>query len=71
MADVRKEQILLLWSTVRETALAKGSCSSMGDGSSVHMSAEEQSCLEGMYTVRRSENQAGDKSEKKMNYNIL
>ena len=71
MADVRKEQILLLWSTVRETALAKGSCSSMGDRSSVHMSAEEQSCLEGMYTVRRSENQAGDKSEKKMNYNIL
>ena len=31
MTDVRMEQIPLLWSTVRETALAKGFCSNMGD----------------------------------------
>ena len=68
MVGVRREQILLLWSTVGETALAKGSCSNMGDRSSVHVSAEERCCLQEMYTMRRSEKQAGDKSEKKMNY---
>ena len=28
--DVRRERIPLLWSTIRETALAKGFCSNMG-----------------------------------------
>ena len=31
MTDVRRERIPLLWSTVKETALAKGFCSNMGD----------------------------------------
>ena len=31
MTDVRRERIPLLWSTVGETALAKGFCSNMGD----------------------------------------
>ena len=31
MTDVRREQILLVWSTVGETALAKRFCSNMGD----------------------------------------
>ena len=30
MTDVRREGISLLWSTIRETALAKGFCSSVG-----------------------------------------
>ena len=33
---------------------------------SVRVSAEEQSRLEGVYTVRRSERWAGDESEKKL-----
>ena len=31
MKDVRRERILLLWSTVGETSLAKSFCSNMGD----------------------------------------
>ena len=31
MTDIRREQIPLLWSTVKETALAKVFCSNMGD----------------------------------------
>ena len=31
MTDVRRERIPLLWSTVREIALAKGFCSNLGD----------------------------------------
>ena len=30
------------------------------------MSADERSCLEGVYTVRRSEKQAADESEQKL-----
>ena len=30
---------------------------------SICVSAEERSCLDGVYTVRRSEGQAGDESE--------
>ena len=51
MMEVRREQIPLLWSTVGETALAT-------------VSAEEQSCLEGVYTVRRSEKYITDESGK-------
>jgi len=31
VTDVRRERIPLVWSTVGETALAKGFCSNMGD----------------------------------------
>ena len=31
---------------------------------SIRVSANEQNCLEGVYTVRRAEKQAGDESEK-------
>ena len=31
MTDVRREVIPLLWSTVGETAVAKGFCSNLGD----------------------------------------
>ena len=31
MTDIRKEGIPLLWSTLGETALARGFCSNMGD----------------------------------------
>ena len=52
-----REQIPLLWSTGGETALAKGFCFNMewGGGGGIPVSAEERSCLEGMYTARRSE----------------
>ena len=35
-----------------------------GESRSTRMSAEERSCLEGVYTVRISEKQAGDEPEK-------
>ena len=47
----RRERILLLWNTVGETLLAKVFCSNMGI-QSIHVSAEEGSCLGGVYTVR-------------------
>ena len=37
---------------------------------SIRVSAEEPSCLEGVYTVRRSEKQAGDELDKKL-YQIV
>ena len=61
MTDVQREQIPLLWSTVGETMLAKGFRSNMEVW---RLSAEERSCREGVYKVRRSEKQAGDESEK-------
>ena len=55
--DVRREIIPSLWSTVREGAFAKSSSFTMGD-TKHRVSAEEWSCLEGVYTVR-SVGQAG------------
>ena len=65
MTDVRRERIPLLWSTVGETALARDVFSNMGIRS-VRVSAEEQSCLEGVYLMRKSYKQPGDESEKKL-----
>ena len=53
----------MLWSTVGETALAKVFflcvcvCANKGLGS-IRVCAEEGSCLEWVYTVRKSEKQA-------------
>ena len=41
MTDVRRERIPMLWSTLAETALAKGFCSKMGDTVSSEEFAEE------------------------------
>lgn len=54
MAAVRRERNPLLWSTVAERALAKGVSLAWGI-QSVCVSADQQSCLEGMFTMRRSE----------------
>ena len=35
-------------------------------GYEISVSAEERSCLEGVYTVRRSEKETGDESENKL-----
>ena len=51
MTDVTRERIALLWSTVGETALAKGFLFKMGD-TKYYVSAEERNCLEGVYTAR-------------------
>ena len=48
---VRRETIPLLWSAVRERASAKGFIFNMGIRS-ILVPAEEQSCLEGLYTGR-------------------
>ena len=66
MTRIRTVRIPLLRNAVGETALAKVFCSNMGDTEYIRVSAEERSCLEGVYTVRRSETLAGDKSEMKM-----
>ena len=50
--DFRRERIPLLWSTMGETALARGFCSNTGDTKYPRVCAEERSCLEGVYTVR-------------------
>ena len=65
MTGVRRERIPLLWNRVRERTLAKGLVLTWGKRS-VRVSAEERSCLEGVYTVRRSERYVGDESEKKL-----
>ena len=49
--------------------LAKGFCSHMGD-MKCHFSAEERNCLEGAYTVKRSEKWVGDESEKKLRQTV-
>ena len=62
MTDVRRERIPLLWSTLGDTALAKGFCSNMGN-------TKYSVCLqknEGTYSAKRSEKLAGDEPEKKM-----
>ena len=46
MTDVTKENIVLLWSTVRKRAMAKGFSFNMGMPGT-RVSAEEPSCLEG------------------------
>ena len=54
MTDVRRERIPWFCNTVGKTVLAKGFCFNMGIRS-VCVSAEELICLEGVYTVRRSQ----------------
>ena len=54
MTDVRKERIPLLCGRVKERILAKGFSFNKGVRSD-RVSAEERRCLEGVYTVRKSE----------------
>ena len=56
MTDIRRERIPLFWRTVREPALVKGVvCFLIWGIRSIRVSAEERSCLEGVYTVTRSD----------------
>ena len=54
VADVRRDRIPLLWSTIRERAFAKGftECQKMRK---TCVYGEERSCLEGVYTMIWSE----------------
>ena len=53
VTEVRMEKIPLLLNTIRETALPKVFVLTWGIRI-VRVSSEEQCCLEGKYTVRRS-----------------
>ena len=56
MADVRKGRIPLLWSTVRERAWPKPKVLVLTWRiRSINLSAEEQSCLEGVSTMRKGQ----------------
>ena len=65
MTDVRRERIAFI-------SLEHSGRNSVGQNvivlargiRSIRVSAEERICLERVYTVRRSEKQAGDESEK-------
>ena len=64
--NVKRKRSPLFWNTVRKRALAKDFTFNVGTRS-IRVSAEERSCLEGVYTVRWSEGWAAeDESENKL-----